>query len=586
MNFYTARALFICLLSLLFVRASSAQTTTANEKENAPTNAPANTKVDKSELSEVIQLLREQQKELERLRTKIDEQSKTIEDLRQRVDKTETAVMKTAVPSTTSSSSNSSTATAQTNSSTQNADDARLNRVEEQTKKNTDAISRQLGSIRFSGDFRIRYESTFGQLNSSANANNPAILGNELSSRNRFRFRARFGMRGQVGDTIEWGLRFATGSLANVISGNQTFTDFFNRKPFELDQAYVTWTPKLSDKNKTLRFQTGKFDPPWTRTELTFDNDIMVEGFNESFGLNFKNKPIESLTFIAWQLPFFERNAAFVRNSNGTVNIDESRRGGRDLALYGEQLQAKFKFGDDALLTLSLADHYYSGTQFISPVQLFGSNLLIPITITIPATATTPAQTVTTQASIPREFFTSGSNIGLSSATNNAINRDGRLSSGFNLVDIIGRVDLFSKKKFPVMLLFDYVKNTKVQDVIIAGANGANVFLPNKEDSGYWAEFQMGKTKNRGDWLVDYTFLRIEKDAVLSPFNYSDLFQQTDVRAHRFMFNYAIDPKVIFSVTTVFTQRANGFNGVFGNTPAGSLNGFTKRFHFDTIFRF
>lgn len=585
MFFSITRALFVCVLCMLFVKASSAQTTTG-ETQNANSITSATAKDNKSELSEVIQLLREQQKELERLRTKLDEQSKTIEDLRQRVDKTETAVTKTVLPSTASSSSNSEIAARQTNGSTQNTDDARLKGVEEQTKKNTDAISKQLGSIRFSGDFRIRYEATIGQLNTSANANNPAILGNELSSRNRFRFRARFGMKGQVGDTIEWGLRFATGSLANVISGNQTFTDFFNRKTFELDQAYVTWTPKLSDKNKTLRFQTGKFEVPWMKTELTLDNDVMVEGFNESFGLNFKDKPIESLTFIAWQLPFFERNAAFVRNSNGTVNVDESRRGGRDLALYGGQVQGKFKFGDDALLTLSLADHYYSGTQFISPVQLFGSNLLIPITITIPATATTPVQTVTTQASIPREFFTSGNNIGISSATNNTINRDGRLSSGFNLIDIIGRVDLFSKKKFPLMLLFDYVKNTKAQDVIIAGANGANVFLPNKEDSGYWAEFQAGKTKNRGDWLVDYTYIRIEKDAVLSPFNYSDLFQQTDVRAHRFMFNYALDPKVIFAITTVFTQRANGINGVFGNTPVGSLNGFTKRFHFDTIFRF
>lgn len=578
------RILLICVFSLFFIKASLGQTIATNTNER--TNNVTNTKDNKSELTEIIELLREQQRELERLRTKVDEQTKTIEDLRQRVDKSEAALIKTALPPTSSSTIVDGTTAGQTNSSTQNTQDTRLSRVEEQTKKTADAISRQLGSIRFIGDFRVRYESFYGQVNNSANANNPATLGNELSTRQRFRIRARFGMRGQVNDTIEWGLRFTTGSFADVVSTNQTLTDFFNRKPFALDQVYVAWTPKLADKNKTLRFQAGKFDAPWQRTEMTLDNDVMVEGFSQSVGFNFKNKPIESLTFTLWQLPLFERNSAFIRNANGTVNVAETKRGGRDLALYGGQVQAKFKIGKDAFLTLFAADHYFSGTQFISPVQVFGSNLLVPVTITIPATATTPSQTVTTQVSIPRDFFVAGSNLGLSVATNNATNRDGRLSSGYNLVDLIGRLDLWSKGKIPVTLIFDYVRNTQTHDVIIAGANNTNVFLPNNENSGYWARVQIGKTQKRGDWQLDYIFTRIEKDAVLTPFNGSDLGVQSDSRINRLTFNYTLDPKVIFSITGIFAQRPNGLNGVFGNTPAGSLNRTGTRLQFDTIFRF
>ena len=80
-----------------------------------------------------------------------------------------------------------------------------------------------------------------------------------------------------------------------------------------------------------LRLQGGKFEVPWVRTELTIDNDVQPEGFNETYSRGFKHSTLKNLTFIAWQLPFLERNSTFVRNANGTVNLDESRRGGRDL---------------------------------------------------------------------------------------------------------------------------------------------------------------------------------------------------------------------------------------------------------------
>ena len=90
----------------------------------------------------------------------------------------------------------------------------------------------------------------------------------------------------------------------------------------------------------------------------------------------------------------------------------------------------------------------------------------------------------------------------------------------------------------------------------------------------------------RGDASFDYTFIRIEKDAVLAPFNFSDIVQPTDVRAHRFTASYAADPRVILTVTAIISQRPNGLLGAFGATPAGSLNRPTTPPPFDTLFRF
>ncbi len=448
-----------------------------------------------------------------------------------------------------------------------------------------------VGPVKMCGDIRLRSESFFGLSNSQANGDNPAVLGNELRMRHRLRARGRLAMSGAIENQtgafsgkFEWGLRLATGSFADHISSNQTLTDFYTRKPFALDQLFITYKPH---RVKGLRIQGGKFEAPWTSTELTIDSDLMIEGLNESYTYKPKKSKLTELTFVAWQSPFLERNSAFVRNSNGTVNIEESARGGRDLALYGGQVRSTFALSRKVSLSLSVADLYFSGTQFISPVQVWGRQLQLPVTFTIPASGSTPAQTITTQVSIPRDLLVAGNaNLGLTNASNNATNRDGSLSSGFNLVDLLARLEFKQSKRWPVTVLLNLVTNTQTHDVVTAGPGGANLILPNDENKGFWGEIQIGQTKARGDLQFGYTFMRIEKDAVLTPFNMSDIAQQSDMRGHRLAFSYAADPRVTFTITGIITQRPNGLLGPFATTPPGSLNPATKRLQFDTVLKF
>jgi hypothetical protein len=526
----------------------------ASEKKPETTDEKINT---------LEQLLVEQSQRLDRLQQTIAEQQETIRLLADKLNAT-------GAPAT---------APAQASVGTQTPKSPTI----DDRLKNVESRVSELSAIKFSGDIRLRAESFFGLSNSLANGANPAVLGNDLSPRHRLRLRARLQMRGSIGQEFDWGLRFATGSFADNISTNQTLTDFFNRKPFALDQAFITYKPRAV---RGLKLQGGKFEPPWTFTEMTIDNDLMVEGFNQSYSRGFKSA-LKDVTFVAWELPFLERNSAFVRNSNGTVNIDQSRRGGRDLALFGAQARARFEPNANMALTLSAADLFYSGTQFITPVQVFGSQLQLPLTFTIPANGATPAQTITTQVSIPRDLLVAGNgNLGLSNASNNATNRDGHLASGFNLVDMLARLELKHSKRFPVAIILDFVTNTRTHDVVVAGPTGADLRLPNHENHGFWGEVQVGKTKDRGDMQFGYTFLRIEKDAVLTPFNFSDLTQTSDVRGHRLQFSYAADPRVTFTVTGIVTGRPNGLFGPFAATPPGSSNRATTRLQFDTVLKF
>jgi hypothetical protein len=584
-------SLFLLFFGTVFASAQSFQPT--QETENNSSVSKEN-----SEMEEIKRILREQQKQIEQLRLMLAQQAQVIEKLQ--------SGNLPQMPQTTAQTVNNPTVT-QTDTV-----EERLKKVEEQSKKTSDAVANnQLGRMTFSGDLRMQYDSLYGLLNNAVNVNNPAILGNELSSRQRIRYRLRFAVRGKIGGDVftgsfapngdkrtdkefEWGIRLVAGTLANPASPNPVLTDYFSRKPIGLDQFYVSWRPRFVPG---LRIIAGKFETPWTHTEMTFDNDVQVEGVGQIYSRDIKNSFLKNITLSAWQLPMLERGTTFVRNANGTINIEESERNGRDLGLYGAQIQTRFVLGSETNLTISIADLFYANTDAINPIQVFGANLQLPVTITIPASGTTPAQTISTVVNIPREFLVPGnSNLGLSAATNNAVSRNGRLASGYNMVDLMATFDFKQLKYNPMTLILNYVRNTQTRDVIVAGAGGADVRLPNNENDGFWGEFRFQSLRRTrgsdfnapvsGDILFSYTFLRIEKDAVLTPFNWDDLIQGSDIRGHRIFIGYTVDPRVTFNFTGLFNQRANGLAGAFGNNPPGSLNRFTNRLQFDTVFRF
>lgn len=609
MRLNIVRAVALCTLVAAMAASADAQSTngprSAESSRSADAAAPAQSSGGKVSgslfaLEDMRQQLLTQHDEIEELRAALKEQSRLIGELRARVENAEHAVAAQPSPAVVRGAAYSTgardSARGQGEGAERTAQDAKLEErvkhAEEQTKKTSDAVAKQLGSLTFGGDLRFRYESFYGQQNALASSDDHAALGNPLSTRQRLRLRARFGVKGKISEEFEWGLRLATGGFGDVISTNQTLTDFFTRKNFSLDQAYITYKPK---QLSGFRLQAGKFETPWAHTELTWDNDIMTEGLNESYTRAFKKSSIKSVSLVAWQLPLLERNASFVLSADGHVDLGASARAGRDLALYGAQASTEIVPSKNFSLKLSASDLYFSGTQFITPAQVFNGNIQFPVTFTIPASGTTPARTITPQVSVPRDLLVTGNgNLGLSLASTNAVNRDGRLASGYNLVDLIARADFTRSARWPVMLLFNFVTNTQTHDVVTEGASGTNVLLPNHEGQGVWGEFQIGKDVlrlpvdkiARGDITLNYTFIRVEKDAVLSPFNASDLGQSTDVRVHRFIMAYALDPRVAVSLTGFLTSRPNGLLGAFAQTPPNSLNRTLTRIQFDTILRF
>ncbi len=114
--------------------------------------------------------------------------------------------------------------------------------------------------VRFSGDFRSRYEGFYQE---------------GQSTRHRSRLRLRLRLDSQINEDTQLGIQVASGDPGTPVSTNQTFTSFFRPKPFSLDRAFVAYNP-LAASAMTLGM--GKFGLPQTRTQMIFDDDLNFEG--------------------------------------------------------------------------------------------------------------------------------------------------------------------------------------------------------------------------------------------------------------------------------------------------------------------
>jgi hypothetical protein len=199
------RALLACAVFAALTTCSAVAQTSALSPPNADVqtsgargynDATAN---DAAALDEVRRQLQQQQAEIERLRAALTEQSRLLNELLARSPRpAETVSPAAALREATATANDAASTTTRrgegaTQAAAQNPQteqmETRVGRIESQAQKTTETIARQLGSITFSGDLRMRYEGIFGQLNALPNAGNPALVGNELSARHRARLR-------------------------------------------------------------------------------------------------------------------------------------------------------------------------------------------------------------------------------------------------------------------------------------------------------------------------------------------------------------------------------------------------------------
>lgn len=320
-------------------------------------------------------------------------------------------------------------------------------------------------------------------------------------------------------------------------------------------------TGSLDDVNSTNQTLTGFF----TRKTLGFDR----------YYLTYKPKWFKPLNLTAGKMVYpwyrtpltfdndvnpegFSQTLSFDIKSPGLKNITlvgfqlpfNEASGAYDSFIFGGQLQTRWKFSDKATVGL-----YAAGVNF---------NRADPIAVAIAGGTLRPSLANT--------------NLLRTDAAGNVIG----YASKYAYLDLMGQMQYNWSSRWPMTLMFNFVNNTRAI---------------NSERSGYWAEVSFGQLREAKDIQFGYSYIRIEREAVVGAFNESDLRASTNVKNHRVQLGYQTFNNVTLQWTMWLGKLADPFQNTslvssgirtacttapFTNCRDSQLN----RMQFDMIYKF
>jgi len=302
------------------------------------------------------------------------------------------------------------------------------------------------------GDVRVRHEGFYHQ---------PQKNGADVTARNRERVRARLGVKVAFSDEISATIRGATGDPNNPVSTNETLTGGFTRKHFNLDWAFLTFTPGQSFgiRPGIASITAGKFPNPIFRVgQLVFDDDLSPEGASQTFAL--LSQPMGALD----QVKVHALEWTFNEVSNN-----------QDGWMFGGQVNPSMHFGN-LQLEAGLGQYWWLNADQIAQSLNTNSSL-------------TNTNLVTTQTVGGKTTIT-----GYQGAFNQS-----NATVAATWPNLVGTQ--------PLRAFADYVYNWQAAT---------------DDSHGVMAGLTLGQTKTRGDWSVTGWWEHIGQEAAISSFTYDD----------------------------------------------------------------
>ena len=429
-------------------------------------------------------------------------------------------------------------------------------------------LPKWLDTISLFGDMRNRVEGFYG---------------NNYHAETRFRLRARVGLNANVSDEVSATVRLATGDPNDPISTNQTLSNTFNRKPFNLDWAYMTIKP-----GKTVGLEPGwgqivigKFNVQLAKeSELIWDDDLSPEGASETLNLVERREGFfRSFRLNALQ---WEVNEASTNN---------------DSYILGGQAVLDTAVGSTATWSASFADYNFEGMNRVA------RTFLSPFTGKASPNNCTAAQLTLDPSS---SCYAANSSQNTSLANSNSVVLSGKDSAGNQ--EITGYVNGYNLINFGSELDFP----NPVGLGIPAGVFGDLVYntQANSHNTGFVIGLGIGKAgkdwyhdslKNAGDWGTSYCWEWVEKDAVVSLFSYSDFqYQQvnqfhnvsqkgsSNVTGSILRFDYMLLPNFQLTVKSHFINALDsGIATATSGKPLGLIGNSTlTRLQLDALMKF
>ena len=521
---------------LLFVGINTAR---AQELVRTPAETPE---------TNVTERVRQLETELERQNLKLDqlqktlmEQQSTIQALLEKLSAQTTpagpSAKATETPATLIARSDAITPEPQTPTVEQ-----RLAKVEGQVLK--------IGPIRFSGDFRLRFD---GIYRSATQPPDPP-LDHVQNARARYRLRLNFDT--DLYPNLSFHGQLATGPLNNPLSTNQDFTSITTRAPFSLSEAWIEYRP-----TKSIQLQGGRVQDVFAdNSRFLFDDDLRFNGFNERYTATFKpNRAyLSSLEFRAGQYILSTPNVAVIAPGSPLARAGEVvGTAGRSARLFHQGILANQTFNKRW------------SSQFGGDIQLYDHPNQI--------------QLASTQDGLVL-LVQPGLGIALSGplpGTGNATTTPGGVvytAPGFQVARLTYRLNYAGFTRgdhaFPVTFNVQLARN------VATGLNERDAML---------AALQVGRITKRGDTSFLYVFAIKGANSLISQVTDDDLGTNTgvNIRTSHFRFEYGISRKVTFQ-SLFFVQNSLRRSGQYPNffVPLGDFAPRTYRVQQQLVFAF
>ncbi|HEX7333606.1 MAG TPA: putative porin [Pyrinomonadaceae bacterium] len=502
--------------------------------------------LDKSSAAEpnVAERVRLLESELERQNSKLDQLQKTLLEQQQTIQALLEKLSGAAQPTAAVVSAKEAEAPVTISPEPQQTPtvEQRLAKVEGQALK--------IGPVRFSGDFRVRFDGIF---RSATEPPDPPL---DRVQQARARYRLRLNFDTDMHPNLSFHGQLSTGPLNNQLSSNQDFTSMTVRAPISLSEAWIEYRPV-----KSVQLQAGRVvDIFADNSRFLFDDDLRFNGFNERYTATFKpnGARFTSLEFRAGQYILSTPNVAVIQPNSPLASIGEVvGTTGRSATLFHQGILANQTFnkkwnsqvgGDIQLYNHANQIQFASTTAGL--VLLVQPGIGIALSGPLPGTGnatTTPGGAVYTAPGFQVARLTYRLNY-----------------AGFTRNDHV----------YPVTLNLQFARN------VATGMNERDAML---------AALQVGRITKRGDMSFLYVFTIKGANSMISQVTDDDLGTVTgvNIRTNHFRFEYGISRKVTFQ-SLFFIQNSLRRSGQYPNffVPVGDFAPTTYRVQQQVVFAF
>lgn len=476
--------------------------------------------------------LRRQSKVLTEMRTIIAEQQRLIETLSAKATSSDQKVGGPAEVATVAG------ATGQSSSAP--AGQIQTPTLEDRVKK-VESKMLAIGGLRFSGDFRLRFDGIFRQADPTPPAGFTALTHQQNA---RMRYRLRLNVDTDIDSKLSFHTQLQTGPINNSLTMDQDFGETTARHPFFIGEAWVDFHP-----NKAVQLQGGRVLEIFAdNSRFLFDDDIRFNGFNEKYALLFKNNGLKvaSLELRAGQYILSNPNVAIV-----TAGSPLAQAG----AVVGTTGRSSNLFHQGLLINQKFNDRWSS--QLGGDVQLYRNPNQIQLASTVNGVAL---------------IVQNGLGITLSgplTGTGNATTTSGGAiytARNFQIARVTYRLNWAGfqsgGRTYPVTFNFQAARN---------------VGIGLEERDAMLASFQVGKVGGRGDMAFLYVFSTKGANALISQVTDDDLGTNSgvNIRTNHFRFDYGLSKKITLQ-SLLYVQRELRNSGDFPNFFV-PLNAFTPR---------